>query len=284
MSTNTLTFGNTLLAQTGKKGSLSPMDDSGYYLMNAGMLNAPLRLGHRYVVNDYVMECMEPNSDLQRRVARGEVYAELGHPKPFYFEKVNGVVCRTPITEEFEWIMRLRTIMDDNVALHIRKIHFNMMGGRYDPVQLQAEVIPFGTHKQIAQDSLTNPDINTALSMRTVTAPQVKGRDRQIEYFTGVDLVWEPGEHTACKHLTAGCEQLLANSNNGMDIYDKESEFVVETEDLLDSWERIRSNPKVMERYAGMESFTGMESMMQRLAATRNTKHTLVRANSLNIF
>jgi len=50
MSTNTLTFGNTLLAQTGKKGALVPMDNTGYYLMNAGMLNAPLRLGHRYVV------------------------------------------------------------------------------------------------------------------------------------------------------------------------------------------------------------------------------------------
>lgn len=281
---NSLTFGNTLLAQSGKKGALAPMDSSGYYLLNAGMLNAPLRLGHRYVVNDYIMECMRPESDLQRRILRGEVYAELGHPKPFYFEKINGKVVRTPITEEFEWIMRLRTILEENVALHIRKIHFNMLGGRYDPVQLQAEVIPFGTHKQIALDSLTNPDINTALSMRTVTARQKQGQDRQIEYFTGVDLVWEPGEHTACKHLTAGCESLLDGANNGMDIYNQESEIIIETNDLLDTWEKMRNNPSIMARYAGNESFNGMEEMMMRLAKTRNTKHTLVKANALNIF
>lgn len=73
MSTDTLTYGNTLLAGTGKRGALKPMDDSGYYLLNSGMLNAPLRMGHSYPVNDYIRECMQEGSDLHRRVERGAV-------------------------------------------------------------------------------------------------------------------------------------------------------------------------------------------------------------------
>jgi len=147
----TLSFENTLLEGSGKRGNLTPMSDgSGYYMMNAGKLNAPLRLGHSYPINDYIMECMNPNSDLMRRVARGEVYAELGHPSPHYLERVNGQIVRTPITEAYEWVMRLRTIVMDNVCLHIRRIHFDMLGGKFDPVMIRAEIIPFGTHKQLA--------------------------------------------------------------------------------------------------------------------------------------
>jgi len=270
----TLTFENTLLAGSGKRGVLKPMDDSGYYMMNAGKLNAPLRLGHAYAVNDYVMECMDPNSDLMRRVARGEVYAELGHPQPFYLERVNGMVVRTPITEAFEWVMRLRTIVMDNVCLHIRRIHFDMMGGRYDPVMMRAEIIPFGTHKQLAQDSLTNPDINTALSMRTVTAPQKMGdKTRFIEYFCNFDLVFEPGAAEACKHLTAGLEDLLSGMGNSFDPASAGSiSFTVDT--LVDAWETHRNNPDVIARFAGMESFNDMDNVIATIK--RNSKGSKV--------
>lgn len=281
----TLTFENTLLEGSGKRGILKPMDDSGYYMMNAGKLNAPLRLGHSYPVNDYIMECMDENSDLKRRVARGEVYAELGHPQAFYFERVNGQVVRTAITEQFEWIMRLRTIVMDNVCLHIRRIHFDMLGGRYDPVMMRAEVIPFGTHKQIAQDSLANPDINTALSMRTVTAPQKMGdKTRQIEYFTNFDLVWEPGAAEACKHMTAGLEDLISNMGNSM-IHSAES-VTLDVDTLIDAWEVQKNNPDVIRRYAGCESFEGMEDMISTIKRHRkgSEKIELVKKGCFDLF
>lgn len=259
-----LTFENTLLEGSGKRGVLKPMDDSGYYMMNAGKLNAPLRLGHSYPINDYILECMGENSDLNRRVARGEVYAELGHPQPFYLERVNGVIVRTPITEAFEWVMRLRTIVMDNVCLHIRRIHFDMMGGRYDPVMMRAEIIPFGTHKQLAQDSLANPEINTALSMRTVTAPQKMGdKTRMIEYFTNFDMVWEPGESTACKHMTAGLEDLMSGMGNSM--IHTASNITCSMDDLIDSLETMKNNPDAIRRYSGNESFEGLDDMIKTL-------------------
>lgn len=281
----TLTFENTLLEGSGKRGILKPMDDSGYYMMNAGKLNAPLRLGHSYPVNDYIMECMDENSDLKRRVARGEVYAELGHPTPFYLERVNGQVVRTPITEAFEWVMRLRTIVMDNVCLHIRRIHFDMLGGRYDPVMMRAEVIPFGTHKQLAQDSLTNPDINTALSMRTVTAPQKMGdRTRMIEYFTNFDMVFEPGAAEACKHMTAGLEDLMSNMNSS--IIHTAAELSCSTDDLIDAWETMKNNPDAIRRYGGMESFEGMEDMMNTIKRHRkgSDKLELINTGCMNLF
>lgn len=259
----TLTFENTLLS-AGQKGILKPMDDSGYYMYNAGELNSPLRLGHSYAANDYVMECMGPNSDLNRRVLRGEVYAELGHPTPFHLERVNGMIVRTPITEAFEWIMRLRTIVPENVCLHIRKIHFDMLGGRYDPIRMRAEIIPFGPWKQVAEDSLTNPSINTALSMRTVTAPQKMGEKiRQIEYFTGFDLVWEGGSDIACKFKTAGLEDFLSNTPNSMLNDSVNIECTVD--DLVNALTVLKANPMSVARYAGMESFEGLDNMIETI-------------------
>lgn len=287
MSTSTLTYGNTLLADVGKKGILKPMDDSGYYLMNAGMLNAPLRLGHSYPVNDYIRECMQEGSDLKRRIERGEVYAELGHPKPFYYKKENGVVIRTPITDAFEWVMRLRTIVEDNVCLHIRKIHFIPLGGPTAPVQLKAEVIPFGVHKQIAEDSLNNPDIGTSLSMRTVTMPQKIGdKLKQIEYFTGFDLVWEPGEHSATKYLTAGCESYFQESGNGMDVFDHDDSLVIKTSDLMNAWESVKNDPNHMSRFAGNEDYSGMEELMKRIALIHNAdeEHVIHKSSILSVF
>lgn len=281
---NRLTFENTLLADSNVRGNLKPMDDSGYYLMNAGKLNAPLRMGHQYAVNDYIMECMSPESDLMRRVQRGEVYAELGHPQPFYLERVNGLVVRTPITKTFEWVMRLRTIDMDNICLHIRRIHFDMLGGRHDPVMMRAEVIPFGRHKQIAIDSLTNPDINTALSMRTVTAEQKFGElVRQIEYFNNFDLVLEPGAAEACKHATAGLEDLL--NGNSLEL-NRAAEISCSVDDLIDGWEELKRNPTAQLRYGGLESFNDMENVIKRLkATTKGSKRVdLVNTGAFDLF
>lgn len=264
MSVQTLSFGSDLLADTGKKGILSPMaDGSGYYMMNAGCLNAPLRLGHHYAINDYIMECMNPDSDLKRRLSRGEVYAELGHPGPFYVERVNGLIVRTPMVEAFEFVMRLRTIVPENVCLHVREIHFDFIN-KASPIKLRAEIIPFGPLKQTAEDSLLNPSINTALSMRTVTKPQVPGQPRQIEYFTGVDLVWEPGEGTACKYLTAGLEDFMTNSME----FGQAQRLEITVEHIVETWEAKKKDPLILSRFAGNEDFDGMDALIRRLAQT----------------
>lgn len=283
---NIITFENTLLAP-GKRGMLKPMDASGYYKMNAGGFNIPNRHGVTYPINNYLLECMREGSDLDRRIKEGQVYTELGHPPQYYLLLINGQVVRKPITELFEWINRLRTIDMDNVCGHIRKIHweFERKGDPRAPVYNEVEIIPFGPKKMFLEQSLPNPDINTALSIRTVTAPQKFGdKERQVEYFTGYDAVVDQGVMRACKHLSAGMESLLEGYTG-----EDPSLSVINTtvEEVLFVCQTKMANPAVAERYQGTESFARVQDLLNRLKELQPRKETkvqLVSTNSLNVF
>lgn len=281
-----ITFENTLLAKAGKRGSLKPMDDSGYYRMNAGGFNIPNRHGITYPINQYLRECMREGSDLDRRIKEGQVYTELGHPPQYYLLLVDGRVVRKPITELFEWINRLRTIEMDNVCGHIRKIHWIFENGSdTGPVYNDVEIIPFGPKKEFLEQSLPNPDINTALSIRTVTQPQQFGdKTRQVDYWSTYDAVIDQGIYRACKHLTAGLESLL----EGYEPQDLETPVTSTTlDELFFVCDQKMKNPAMQERYQGTESFSRVQHMLDELkknAPRKETRVQLVTTNSLNVF
>ncbi|CAG27286.1 head maturation protease [Pseudomonas phage EL] len=284
---NTLTFENTLLANSGKRGILKPMDSSGYYRINAGGFNIPNRSGITYRVNDYIRECARPGSDFDRRVNEGQMYCEIGHPPQYYKILVNGEVVRKQITDLFEWINRLRTIDFDNVCGHIRKVHWIFTGGPNDPVYNDIEVIPWAKnphHKQLLQESLDNPDINTAFSIRTVTKPQNFGdKTREVDYWSTYDAVIEQGILRACKHLTAGLESLL-------DDYSAEGgemEFTTTMEELFFICDQKMRSPEVAERYAGTESFVRVQEMLddlRRRTPAQSKPARLIVSSSLDVF
>jgi hypothetical protein len=280
--TQVITFGNTILAGSGKRGILKPMSDgSGYTRMNAGGFNIPNRGGVVYSFNNYLKECMSPDSDLNRRVSEGQVFCELGHPPQFYFERVNGVVVRTPITELFEWINRLRTIMMPNVCAHIRKIHWTMTGGDKDPVHNEVELTPFGEHKAWTADALANPDINFAISLRSVTKPQKMGdMVREVEYLSTYDVVVEQGVMRACKHLSAGLESYLDGAIN-----DGFNEMTTTLDELIHAVDKGFKNDAIMARFEGTESFNRVNEMMGVLMKMqRSAPIRLVSSNSLDVF
>jgi hypothetical protein len=280
-----ITFENTLLANAGKRGSLKPMDSSGYYRMNAGGFNIPNRHGVTYPINDYLRECMREGSDLDRRIKEGQVYCELGHPPQYYLLLINGQVVRKPITELFEWINRLRTIDMDNVCGHIRKIHWIMESGDRGPVYNDVEIIPFGPKGEFLAQSLPNPDINTALSIRTVTKPQNFGdKERQVDYWSTYDAVIDQGIYRACKHLTAGLESLL----EGYDPQDTASPVISTTfDELFFVCDQKLKNPAVVERYQGTESLDKVRAMLTDLkkrAPRKDQQVKLIATNSLGAF
>ena len=281
-----ITFENTILGNAGKRGSLKPMDSSGYYRINAGGFNIPNRYGITYILNQYLKECMRKGSDLERRVNEGQVYCELGHPPMYYNLLINGQVVRKQITELFEWINRLRTIDMDNVCGHIRKIHWIMTGNDQAPVYNDIEVIPFGPKGIFLEQSLPNPDINTAFSIRTVTKPQEMGHTkREVDYWSTYDAVVDQGIMRACKHLTAGLESLL---DSYVPTEGDSAIFTTTEEELFFICDQKLSNPAVRERYAGNESFTRVNEMLNELkknAMGRKTqKIQLVTSNSLDVF
>lgn len=277
-----VTFGNTILANSGKRGVLKPMaDGSGYTRMNAGGFNIPNRSGIVYRLNQYLKECMGPDSDLNRRVSEGQVYCELGHPPQYFMERINGMVVRTQITEIFQWINRLRTIEMPNVCGHIRKIHWEMTGRDTDPVYNEVEIIPFGAYKDWTADALTNPDINFALSLRSVTKPQKMGdMVREVEYLSTYDAVVEQGVLRACKHLSAGLESYLQQHEG-----DTFTEMTTTLDELIHVCEQGMQDPTLMARFEGSESFNRVNEMMDVLKKLQHQKPIqLIQSNSMSIF
>lgn len=277
-----ITFGNNILANSGKRGILKPMDDGkGYTKMNAGGFNIPNRSGVTYRFNDYLRESMGEGSDLNRRVSEGQVFCELGHPQQWFLERVNGQIVRTAITEVFQWINRLRTIEMPNVCAHIRKIHWEMTGGPTDPVYNSIELCPFGIHKDWTADALTNPDINMAVSLRSVTAPQKMGdRVREVEYLSTYDVVVEQGVLRACKHLTAGLENYI-KEHEGADFV----EVSVTLDEAIYVCEKNLKDPVLLARFEGTESMGRVNEMLDRLKSMRVSKPIqLIQSSSLSVF
>ena len=280
---NIITFGSTVLEGTGKKGILKPMEPNGhYYLLNSGGFNIENRSGIKYRFNDYIKECMREGSDLNRRVSEGQLQCELGHPPQYYWEWRDGRIVQTAITDVFQWIHRLRTILEPNVCGSVRRIHWIMTGGETDPVYNKIEVRPFGVHAQVLKDSLEDPDMNTAFSIRTVTKPQKLGdRVREVDYFTGYDLVIEQGMLDACKYRTAGLEDFMAHQ-----LHAAPAEMVATFDEVLYVCEREMKKEAFQVRFAGTESYNGLVSMIDQLKKAYNHKTPVIlkTTSSLNVF
>lgn len=277
-----ITFGSTVL-DSGTRGILKPMEPGGhYYLVNAGGFNIENRSGIKYRFNDYLKECMRPESDLNRRVSEGQLQCELGHPPQYYWEWRDGRIVQTPITDVFQWIHRLRTILEPNVCGSVRKIHWIMTGGETDPVYNKIEVRPFGVHAQILKDSLEDPDMNTAFSIRTVTKPQKMGdRVREVDYFTGYDKVIEQGMLHACKYRTAGLEEFMLEQLN-----QAPAEMVASFDEVVYVCEREMKKEAFQMRFAGTESYNGLVNMLDTLKKTyhHNAPVRLKTTSSLSVF
>lgn len=280
---NVITFGSTVLEGTGKRGILKPMDPGGlYYLVNAGGFNLENRSGIKYRFNDYLRECMRPESDLNRRISEGQLQCELGHPPQYYWERVDGRIVQTAITDVFQWIHRLRTIIEANVCGSIRKIHWVMNHGETGPVYNMIEVRPFGVHGHVLEASLQDPDINTAFSIRTVTKPQKMGdRVREVDYFTGYDLVIEQGMLNACKFRTAGLEDFM---NHQMTA--QLGEMTTSFDEVVFVVERELAKESFMARFEGTESHKQIVGMMDHLKKRyhHNAPVRLKTTSSLSVF
>lgn len=238
----------------GKKGELKPLDN-GYYLLPSGGFNFPNRGGITYRVNDYIKKCMNPESDFYRRVTNNQMYMEVGHPKPWYDLKENGKTVRVLIKDVYEWINRLKTIFEDNTCGHIRAVKFDTTEYDRNPtngaVYTSIEVCPFGEKEAILRSSLTNPSINTAVSIRSVL---VAGRSTQferfIEYWTNFDLVWENGMPNAHKYNAAGLEGF----NDSLLKLNSFGNVIIDSYQLIEEIDNLIKEYEAKPEYAGTES------------------------------
>lgn len=262
-----ISFGNIILAHSGKKGILKP-DDSGVYELNAGGFNMPNHAGIVYPANTYIIDQMEKNSDLNRRVKMGYCKMEVEHPLPFIYVEENGIKYRKPMTDLLEWINRLRSYDPLNICGLISEISFKPEdpNNLRKPIWNMIKCEPFGPRGKEFKESLENPRHNTAVSIRTQISPFRPGEtQKNVEYWTGYDWVSDPGMIHANKHMTAGCESFLSDFglNDNMQKF-KASDVLSKLEEAV---AKATADTEALASVGGMESLNIFKSALDNVKA-----------------
>jgi len=155
-------FTSTRLLPQGKKGILTP-DSDGYYEFPVGGLNAFNSAGEYYTLQG-AEDLFKSSSILMRRINKGVLKSELGHPK------------KQPGQSEDSYLERILTIEETNVCCHIRELRLDYEFGGRNPqfknpklVAIMARIKPSGPHGASLAASLLNPSENVGFSIRGLT-------------------------------------------------------------------------------------------------------------------
>lgn len=236
-------YESTLLQGSSKQGRIR-CDPDGYYDVLAGGFDA-----YNSTNAFYTWESARPYFEgekaiFRRRVKNGALFGEDGHPT-----KLPGMTPQ-------EYIVRILTVDADRRSHHIKdftidpSLFTNKHGAPIQAVWLRIK--PMGARAQVVADSLENPHINTAFSIRCLTKDTVHP-------YTGIkiktmlepvtfDYVDEPGISFATKY-----------SNPSLEAHSLKSElFDVKT--IGDAIDYVKSNNGL-----GLES----QGVLERLEAIK---------------
>lgn len=202
---NELIFNQTALKQPGKQGIMKP-DSEGWYDVCLGALDYPNSRGETYT-SDSAIAFMARDSVFRRRLEKGMLYGELGHPR------------RTPGQSLQEYHSRLCDIIEDNIAIVIKEVRIDpnakdANGNRF--IAFRGKVKPFGKHKQFVIDGFNDPNINIAFSIRSFVRENYVG-GKVIKSFNNIitfDVVHEGGISVASKANSASLECAVINSES----------------------------------------------------------------------
>ena len=158
----TIRFTSTRLEEKGKKGILKP-DEAGYYTLPLGGLNAFNSAGEYYTLNG-AEELFKESAVLMRRLGKGYLKSELGHPKML------------PTMTNKDFLARILAIEETNVSGHIKELWLDHEYGKRNPqfnnpklVAVMGKVCPSGPHGDALKRSLDNPSENVGFSIRGLT-------------------------------------------------------------------------------------------------------------------
>lgn len=195
---NSVRFACTSLVGVNKVGKLK-QDENGYYPMVVGALNVFNSAGELYVY-EQARDLFEQSSQLMRRVSRGALRGEYGHPK---FE---------PGMSSAQFVNRLMAIYEDKVCCHHKEIILdfdNIKDEHGNPIiGIISKVLPSGPYGQYLEKSLNNKDENVCFSIRAFTDDSfVRGVNRRVlKTIVTWDMVNEPGISAAEKFKAPALE------------------------------------------------------------------------------
>lgn len=193
-------FSNVKLANSGKSGNL-PVDADGYRSIIVGGLNIFNSNGEYYTLQG-ARDLFEKSSSFMRRIGRGALRGENGHP------------AFLPGMTMDEYIGRVMNIDEGNVCAHFSEVwlDFNSVktANGVPTVAIMAKVKPSGKLSYILEQAFNNPKENVCFSIRAATKDYWdKGvKMRQLDTIITFDYVNEPGIAIAEKYLSPTLESL----------------------------------------------------------------------------
>lgn len=195
---NTIRFACTRLTGTNKVGELK-QNEKGYWPMVVGALNMFNSAG-MYYRYDAAREFFEGSSELMRRVNRGALRGEYGHPR-----KEIGMTAQ-------QYFARLLQIHEDKTCCHHAALTLDFENFKDEQgrpiIAILSEVAPSGMQAHVLERQLKNPHENVCFSVRSFTEDILEGGviNRYIRKLVTFDYVNEPGMSVAEKYLSPGLE------------------------------------------------------------------------------
>lgn len=204
---NNIMFTCSALKGTNKVGKLKQLDN-GYRRLILGALNMFNSAGQFYTY-DEAKSIFEESGALQRRIGRGALRGEYGHPRQ---EGMKDAV----------FARRVMDILEQNVCCHHRKLELvfdEMHDERGNPVvAIYGETAPSGPFGHVLEKQLENPDENVCFSIRAFTRDYTTPlgiRNRALKSVVTFDYVNEPGMSIATKYMNPALEGLSFGEDQG---------------------------------------------------------------------
>jgi len=196
---NSVRFACTSLQGTNKVGIL-PVDENGYRTMIVGALNMFNSAGELYVAQE-AKELFDQSSAFMRRVNRGVLKAEYGHPKP------------QPGMTDRAFAARVMNIDEDRVCAHHKTLWLEDYKGPdgKSVLAIMSKVRDTGPYGATLARSLENKDENVCFSIRAFTDDRMIGgvNHRTLRQIITFDYVNEPGMAIAEKYKSPALEHFL---------------------------------------------------------------------------
>lgn len=197
----------------GKVGILTP-DEDGYYTLPLGGFDLMNESGVYYNRSQQVINLFNESSSLMRRIKRGVLCAELGHPKLL------------PGMTAMDLLQRSSYIEETRICAHFSEIW--LVEGT-DPTTGKPALLtygkakPYGPYGHVFEDAVKNRMQNVCFSIRSTKVDSIiNGRiDRTVDHIFTWDLVNEPGVRSAEKYHSMALESF----RNDLEV--KEESFFV---------------------------------------------------------
>lgn len=197
---HSLRFGCTSLIGRNKTGHL-PQDENGYYEIVVGGLNV-YNAANQYYPYEAARELFEESSSLMRRVKRGVLRAEYGHPKR------NGL-------GEQAFISRVMNIHEEMVCGHHKELWLDFDRVKDDQgrpvIAIMSRFLPGGPYGEVLSKQFKNKDENVCFSIRSFTEDTMSRGgivNRALRQVITFDYVNEPGIIHAEKYRSPALEGL----------------------------------------------------------------------------